>query len=142
MTSMIADPLAMAQVHARMAGHAVEFTAVHREDNETPVAVHIEMSVPVSLEDIEATLWIRLNGGMTFDELTDDDFVRSMVAETLLAEGGSSVTDARFALAGFRPRTSEYVIARQIRRRVREVFGTPARGRARAARRELVGEVA
>jgi hypothetical protein len=138
-STLVSDPLAMAQTTGTMAGHAVKFTAVHREENETPVAVELTMALPLSLEDIEAALWIVINGGMTFDELTDDDFVRQMVAETLLAEGGSSVTDARLALASFRPRTSEYVIARQIRRRVREVFGTKARGRSQAASRELAG---
>ncbi|EHR53356.1 hypothetical protein SacmaDRAFT_5191 [Saccharomonospora marina XMU15] len=107
---------------AVVGGHEVDFIASHREDNDTPVAMAVTLTVPVSLEDVAAMLWIAVNGGATFEEL-DADYTREFVAETLLNVGGLGISDARLEMAAAKPGTGEYAIAQQVRRHAREVFG-------------------
>lgn len=131
-----------ARTTATIAGHEVEFTALHREENDTPVTTAVTVTMPMSLEDLASALWIVVNGGMTFEELTDDQVCRELVLETVFAEGGLKLSDARIAMEETRPRTADHHIARQVKARVAKVFGPTAvptpRARSRG-RRELAG---
>lgn len=134
---------ATARTTGTINGHNVEFTSLHREDNDTPVTTSVTVTMPMSVEDLAAALWILVTGGMTFEELTDDQVARELVLETVFAEGGLKLADARQAMSATRPRTTEHRLARQVQARAVEVFGTPAvpapRARAGRGRRALAG---
>ncbi|SDY10430.1 hypothetical protein SAMN05216215_10203 [Saccharopolyspora shandongensis] len=117
--------------------HATFFPS-HREGNDSPVVMQVSMSLPVSLEDIEAVLWIAVNGGMTLDEreLGDDQYAHEMVLETLLHEGGNRIYNARMDIEEIKPGGGQWALLMMIRKRVRDLYGRPS---VPTPRRELAG---
>ncbi|RCW37490.1 hypothetical protein DFQ14_1277 [Halopolyspora algeriensis] len=131
---MLQTPKATADV----GGRSVEYTPTHREATETPAALSMSVTVPMSLEDITAALWLVIDGGMPLDELDDIEFTHRMVVETLITEGSAAVTDARHALAELKPGTARANVAVAVRAKVAELYGQAAMP---AQRRNLVGVV-
>lgn len=123
---------------AVVAGFETSFTPTHREDNDTPVAFEVTVTVPMSIEDAAALMWIVVNGGMTFAEL-DDVYVHELIAETLVAHSGEDLRAAWEEMTATKPGTPEHVIAAEVLRRAREVFAPAGRTRRPvcAAPREL-----
>jgi hypothetical protein len=107
----------------RIAGHDVQFVAPYREANPSPVALHATVTVPLSLEDITAALWIIAEDGMSVDELYDTEFARQAVLETLLNCGSSELADAQDTLARLRPGDADYQVANEFRTGTVAVFG-------------------
>ncbi|CAL99819.1 hypothetical protein A8924_0868 [Saccharopolyspora erythraea NRRL 2338] len=107
--------------------HHATFIPTHREDNDTPIVMQVSMSVPVSLEDIEAVFWIAVNGGMLLDEreLGNDQYAHEMVLETFLHEGSNRICLAREEIEDIKPGSGDYALLMMIRRRVAELYGRP-----------------
>ncbi|MCA1194437.1 hypothetical protein [Saccharopolyspora sp. 6V] len=123
-------------------GHGVVFQAAHRDGNDTPAAVQVSMTVPMSYEDIVAALYIVATGGMGLDELADDDMVRRVVVETLLSEDSAFLTSVSVDLEEARSGSAEYALAQALRARVVEVFApTASRSAKSASRRRALAEV-
>lgn len=104
-------------------GQTMPFAVALRDGNDTPVAMHFTMRVPVSFEDLTAALWVALLGGLSLYDLADDEFLADTAFQTLLAESAADITDARLMLEELTPADDQYAAARATRRRVHEVFG-------------------
>ncbi len=50
-------------------GQVTEFTAAHREFNDTPPAMQLTLTVPMSYEDIAAAYYLFINGGGLLSDL-------------------------------------------------------------------------
>ncbi|SDX91470.1 hypothetical protein SAMN05216215_101756 [Saccharopolyspora shandongensis] len=126
------------QAQGMVGENHAKFFPTHREGNDTPVVMQVSMSLPVSLEDIEAVLWIAVNGGMTLDEreLGDDAFAHEMVLETFLHEGSNRVYEARLDIEEIKPGGGDWALLMMVRKRVRELYGRPS---VPTPRRELAG---
>ncbi|GAA0533692.1 hypothetical protein GCM10009533_36040 [Saccharopolyspora spinosporotrichia] len=118
--------------------HHATFIPTHREDNDTPIVMQVSMSVPVSLEDVEAVFWILVNGGATLEpcELGDDQYAHAMVLETFLHEGSNRIYLVRQDIEDIKPGSGDYALLLMIRRRVAELYGRPD---VPAPRRALTG---
>ncbi|WP_263254009.1 hypothetical protein [Saccharopolyspora rosea] len=126
------------QAHGMVGEHHAVFHPTHREGNDTPIAMQVSMSLPMSLEDIEAVLWLAAIGGMTLDEqeLGDDEYAHEIVLETFLHEGSNRVYLARQEIADLDPGTEEHALLLAVRQRVQDLYGRPG---VPAQRRELAG---
>lgn len=123
-------------------GYGAEFIAAHRQYNETPVALHVTVTVPMSLEDVTAALWWLVADWPRRDldkVLTDTAFLHRMVLESVTGAGLDELEDARLGLAEIRPRTAAHKALARVRARVTELYGTAT---APAPRGELVAGVA
>lgn len=110
-------------------GYSSRFATTLRDGTPTQATVPVTLTLPVSLEDIEALLWVQLCGGWSIEDLTNDAVVHELVLTTLLDERGTDITDARDYLSLIDPTSVDYtdaawVRADWIRRRVAELYGT------------------
>lgn len=115
------------------------FVPVHREDNTTPLAVAVTLTVPMSLEDLTATLWlIVVREGLAdlAEFIHDPAFTHEMICETLLAHGGEQVNQARAEVAGIRPGHEHHPVLMQLRELVTQLYTT---GPTVAPQRALAG---
>jgi len=101
--------------------HRVSFIPVHREGKDTPEAVRLAVSVPMSLDDLTAAAWILVDGGFPLDELTGPDFPE-LVVETVFAEGGFRIDEVREELATVSPASMQGQVLALLRQRVCELL--------------------
>jgi len=101
--------------------HRVSFIPVHREGKDTPEAVRLAVSVPMSLDDLTAAAWILVDGGYPFDALSGPDFPE-LVLETVFAEGGFRIDEVREELATVSPASMQGQVLALLRQRVRELL--------------------
>ncbi|MDR7301630.1 hypothetical protein [Haloactinomyces albus] len=118
-------------------GRPVEFIPTHRDGNTSPATMRVSMTVPVSLEDVTAALWILVDGGMAIEELEDDEFAHMMVVETLFAEGGTAIAAALAVMDDLPPGSERAETAAMLRARVDKLYGQPLA----STRYELAGGV-
>lgn len=110
---------------ATFAGESVRFAPTHREFNDTPVAMNVEVSLPLSLEDITAALWLVIDGGMTFaDAFESPQRTHALVLETMFGNGGCDVASALVDIAEVRPGSFEHGVVSELRQRVHALYGT------------------
>lgn len=123
-------------------GHDTEFLPVHRQANDTPATVTATLTVPLSFEDITATIaYLFFDSPIEDlrDVLADAGYVHRIVLETLLAAGCDRVESERLSLADVTPGTPGYEHVCLIRNRVAQLYGAPARTCRTAGRRDLAG---
>lgn len=119
-------------------GRKVKFIASNREYEDTSVVAVVALTVPISLDDVAAALWIMVLGGLTFDELADDDVALSEIMSTVYNDGSLAIVNARCEMDELEPHSgAHWAIAQAARQRAAQLFGTtstvPAqRGRAGA----------
>lgn len=123
--------------------HTARFIPEHRQDNDTPEALELSLTVPMSLEDVTAALWY-LVGCWPLDELdealADAAYLHGLVLEVVLTAGMAEVDSERHSLARFTPGTEGYEALCRLRARVAELYGpTRPRGCATGHPRELAG---
>ncbi|WP_414943367.1 hypothetical protein [Amycolatopsis sp. cmx-11-32] len=123
-------------------GHTTEFIPVHRQANGTPATITATLTVPLSLEDITATIWFLFNDSPLEElrnVLADAGYVHRIVLETMLGAGVSTVESERLGLVEITPGTDGFEHLSFIRERVAQLYGAPAPRRScRAPRRDLV----
>jgi hypothetical protein len=127
----------------RVGSNTTRFLPVHRQENETPVALELSLTVPMSLEDVTAALWY-LVGAWPLDELddalNDAAWLHRMVLEVVLAMGAEALESERLSLAQIKPGTAGAGALSRLRARVAELYGPPRPRRGKPAdRRELAG---
>jgi hypothetical protein len=108
---------------------------LHRQENSTPVALELTMTVPMSLDDVTAALWILLGfwpREELDDALNDADFLRQQVLETVLAAGASELENARMSFGKQAPGTPAFSALASIRARVSELYGPATTPRPRS----------
>ncbi|MFE0022367.1 hypothetical protein [Amycolatopsis sp. NPDC059021] len=125
-------------------GHATEFLPVHRQANDTPATVTATLTVPLSLEDITATIWYLFCESPLQelrDVLADAAYMHRLVLETFLAAGAHEVESERLGLVEVTPGTDGFEHLSLIRERVAHLYGAPARKPVcrTGGRRELAG---
>lgn len=79
MTTLATD----VQATGSIAGHEAQFTPLHRQGNDTPVALYATVTVPLSYEDVVAALWHAVSGGITLPELDNPATVHWIVLDTI-----------------------------------------------------------
>lgn len=128
-TEVVNGPLAHAKATGTVAGRAAEFVAVHRQENDTPATASLTMTVPMSLEDITAALWILVSDGYPVADLREDGpaHVHALVLETVLAEGCSALDVARLNLASIAAGSQQHSALCELRSLVTELYGSPRR---------------
>lgn len=129
-----------------VAGQAAEFIPVHRQDNDTPVALTLTMTLPMSLEDVTAALWFLVADWPheeIADALADADYVHRLVLESATCAGFDELESVRLGFADIEPGTLAHEVLIVIRARVAELYGPPRPRRARscetAPRRAFAG---
>lgn len=109
-----------------IAGQEVWFVATHREANPSPVATYATVTVPLSMEDITTYLYVAAESAgadlSTFLDSEDDQYVRSVLLDTLLTASIGEFSEARDAIAAIRPRSSQKRGLNALRARVTRVF--------------------
>lgn len=136
--------MAVTMTSGTVAGHACRFAVALRDGNPTPVVTQVSMTVPMSLEDIEAVLWF-VSPGLDDADWADDDYLHGLIAGTVLADSFTSIEAARLRMEALTPGSDEYEFAQWLRRRVRQLYAPePVRHRERelAAVGARSGEVA
>jgi len=127
--------MAVTMTSGTVAGHACRFAVALRDGNPTPVVTQMSMTVPLSLEDIEAVLWF-VSPGLDDADWADEEYLHGLVAGTVLAENFTAIEAARLQMAAVTPGSDEYEFAQWLRRRVRQLYPPePVRPR----ERELAG---
>lgn len=134
--------MALTMTTGTVGGHACEFAVPLRDGNHTPVVMQVSMTVPVSLEDIEAVLWL-IAPGLDDSDWDDEPYVHGLVAQTLLSAGAPAIEAARLHLAATTPGSDEHEFAGWLRQRVRQLYAPDPRARVCSSRagRELAGVV-
>jgi len=127
--------MAVTMTSGTVAGHACRFAVALRDGNPTPVVAQVSMTVPVSLEDIEAVLWF-VSPGLDDADWADDDYLHGLVAGTVLAENFTAIESARLQMAALTPGSDEHGFALWLRQRVRQLYAPDA---VRQPERELAG---
>jgi hypothetical protein len=123
-------------VPGTIAGRSTRVTMQHRENNATPIALDMSVTIPMSLGDVTAVLWILWSGlCCPLEELSADQaFMHRMVLETYLAEGGSRIEEALCHLAGLTPADAAYADAQRLRDLVTRVYSTAPAAAPRGSR--------
>lgn len=136
--------MAVTMTSGTVAGHACRFAVALRDGNPTPIVAQVSMTVPLSLEDIEAVLWW-VSPGMDDADWADDDYLHGLIAGTVLADSYTDIEGARLHLASLTAGSDKYEFAQWLRQRVRQLYATES---VRQPERELAavgarsGEVA
>jgi hypothetical protein len=102
--------------------HASAFTTTLRDGNPTPGTIPVTVNMHLSLQDIEAALWVQLHGGWTTEDLADDAEVTELVLSTLLDERGGDLDDARQHLSTVAVTSPDYLLAEWVHQRVAELY--------------------
>lgn len=134
--------MAVTMTSGTVAGHSCRFAVALRDGNPTPVVTQVSMTVPMSLEDIEAVLW-SVSPGMDEADWSDDDYLHGLIAGTVLADSYTYIEAARFHLESLTPGSDEYEFAQWLRWRVRQLYAPDTRTVSCSSRpeRELEGAV-
>jgi hypothetical protein len=138
--------MAIAMTTGTVGGHAGEFIPVHRQENDTPVALTLTMTLPMSLEDVTAALWF-LVADYPRDELDDvlgdPPYLHRLVLESAHCAGFDELESVRLGFADIEPGTLAHEFLTLVRTRVADLYGPPRPRRARscetAGRREFAG---
>jgi hypothetical protein len=136
-STLMAGFLPAPMVPGTVAGLSTQVTVQHRENNATAIALDMSVTIPMSLEDVTAVLWIVWSGGCPLEEITvEDGLMHRMVLETYLAEGGSRIEETLCHLADVKPGSSEHEDLQRLRDLVTRVYGaTPAAAPRRSPQR-------
>ncbi|MBP2321405.1 hypothetical protein JOF56_001790 [Kibdelosporangium banguiense] len=124
-------------VPGTVAGQSTQVIAQHRQNNMSPVVLDMTVTIPMSLDDVTAVLWILWDGCCgPLEEFTGDPaYMRRMVLETYLAEGGLRIEETLCRLANLTPGDRDYADWQKLRAEVARVYGTgPATCMAEVAR--------
>ena len=89
-----------------------------------PVLVMVSAPVPLSVQDVAATLFFC--PAVTYEELADDEFVRQLVADSVVYAGSAGLEAARCEAAQVDPGTGAAAFLAYCRARAAAVF-TPTR---------------
>lgn len=119
-----------------VAGHSMEIIAAHRQynPNPTPVVFHATFAVPLSMEDLVATLWVVCPCTAELAELGSDAEIRALLMDAIANGDAAAIEEAQCEIADVRPRTVDARHLAQVRAVVARVF-TPAAVTAPAPRR-------
>lgn len=117
--------MAVTMTSGTVAGHSCQFAVALRDGNPTPVVTQVSMTVPMSLEDIEAVLW-SVSPGMDGADWADDDYLHGLIAGTVLADSYAYIEGARLHLESLTPGCDEYEFAQWLRWRVRQLYAPDA----------------
>ncbi|MBP2321544.1 hypothetical protein JOF56_001929 [Kibdelosporangium banguiense] len=109
-----------------VAGQPTQVIAQHRQNNTSPIALDMTAAIPMSLDDVTAVLWILWDGCCgPLEEITDDPaYMRRMVLETYLAEGGLRIEETLCRLANLTPADRDYADLQEMRAQVARVYST------------------
>ncbi|MGI8310477.1 hypothetical protein [Saccharopolyspora hattusasensis] len=110
------------QAFGMVNGQVTEFTAAHRAFNDTPAAMQLTLTVPMSYEDIAAAYYLFINGGGLLSDLDDADWARQVLFDTLFNDSAAAIEETRLEMAELEPGTEEHELAQAIRARVAEIF--------------------
>ncbi|PKW13911.1 hypothetical protein [Saccharopolyspora spinosa] len=110
------------QAYGMANGQVTEFTAAHRAFNDTPAAMQLTLTVPMSYEDIAAVYYLVMNGGGLLSDLDDEAWAREVLFDTLFNDSAENIESNRLEMAELEPGTEEYELAQAIRARVAEIF--------------------
>jgi hypothetical protein len=112
---------------ATMAGRTAAFLPMYRDGNDTPIAFHATITLPVSYADLVAALWV-VTAGTPLDELdtdpTDRFGIPAMVMDALVNDN-AGVTDALAAIDNITPGSPLAADLARVRAAVTAAFGLP-----------------
>ncbi|KAA5836016.1 hypothetical protein F1721_06620 [Saccharopolyspora hirsuta] len=114
--------MAQQKAFGQINGQYTEFEAAHRAFNNTPAALQVTISVPMSYEDIAAAYYTCIVLGGTLSDLDDVEYAHKLVFDTLINDTGDNIDAARRTMAEAKPGTPEYVLVQAIQARVIELF--------------------
>ena len=110
--------------HGTLGGKLTSFAAAHRDSNPTAITTSVVLTVPMSHEDVEATLWQLIRDeGVTFEDLADDDHARWFLLDSILGRGVTSIEDYRLDLESLSPGDPAYPTFLRLRTRVEALIG-------------------
>jgi len=122
------------QAHRRWAA-ADDVLGAPGSDAHEPVLVTVTAPVRLSLEDVAAALF---DWGMPEEEVADDEYLRLLVAETVINGGGARIEELRCRLGEKTLTDDEAAYLAYCRARAASVFAAPG---VPAACRQLLGAV-
>lgn len=107
------------------AGYSMQVDAAHRQFNPTPVAFHATFTVPLSLDDLVAVLWVICPGPDELAEYEDDEEIRTVVMDAIINGSASDIEEAHLDIAAVKPRSVAGRHLAQLRATITRAF-TPA----------------
>jgi hypothetical protein len=112
-------------------GAPTRVTVEHRQNNPSPIALDMTVTIPMSLDDVAAVLWILWNGMCCpLDEITSDlAFLHRMVLETYLAEGGVRIEETLCVVTNLTPAHRDFHDWVKLRAEVARIYGPQGQAR-------------
>jgi hypothetical protein len=106
-----------------LGAHSVEFPSQLREGTDRRPDLMVTLTVPVSLEDIEAVLWWLTEQGIALDELDDPQAAVFYLCDALAHEKSDAFLDARDTIAALPTASTEHRRYQRVRAIVTGLIG-------------------